>query len=282
MVWSQKSFFHIFQPPGLERLGLLEMFLQLFDPRAEEHQEDTFCFPTPSSTPCTYSLTYHIWYSVPRVLRDPQPTRLWTGPSTLLRESIPVHWRQKLGDSARVSSPQAVFVLISQRMSNSIFIVDLRTHIYTRTEITLTSWKQIVGLLLFRRSVLSFSCVFFLEATVDVSPHCLCIWQIKSECENEFNKKIYICLTAIWENVQSKMRPFASVLLANPDLLQMTHWLFNNVTWCELYCVVTICPAVALCSNKIVDNRRKRIVPQADFFLPSRLSWINSAFREIQ
>lgn len=68
----------------------------------------------------------------------------------------------------------------------------------------------------------------------------------------------------------------------DPDLSQMTHWLFNNVTWCELDCVVPICPAVALCSNKIVDKRRERIVPQADFFLPSRRSPINPAFGETQ
>lgn len=51
------------ESPGLDRRGLLEMFFQLFDPHAEEHQEDTFCFPHPVAL-CELTVWLIIYHTV--------------------------------------------------------------------------------------------------------------------------------------------------------------------------------------------------------------------------
>lgn len=124
----KKAYTHV----GLDRLGLLEMSSQLFDPHAEEHQEDTFCCPQPVvklTVLTVWLIIYHTVYLESLETPSQPDCGLCSGNQF------------QCTDGKNFTFTQAVFVLIRQRMSNSIFIDHLRTHIYTSTETTLTSWK---------------------------------------------------------------------------------------------------------------------------------------------
>lgn len=125
LVWSKKSFSQISQNSQnlLDRRGLLEMFFQLFDPHAEEHQEDTFCYiPVALCELTVWLIIYHTVYL--ESLETPgQPEPDHGAVPLLCSGNQNIALTAKTGRLCRSLFAQAVFVLIGQRVSNSIFII---------------------------------------------------------------------------------------------------------------------------------------------------------------